>query len=193
MAQHQQSSLWLHNTNNINQQQQQQQHYKSEATEQLDKLLAGLDKLSETLPDLSGDQNHQPQQQQQLQQQSVSSSTTSVLRKFPAAGSWQDANTSVAGSSDQHRVNNSSEARVRETGGAALNNNNSVKMRSYEDDLDYALEKELVIKGPERRVLVGTDNYSDHYNSDVNNKPSLASTHQPYHTRNDSKPFSYIR
>ena len=115
----------------------------------------------------------------------MSTSTTSVLRKFPAAGSWQDANTSVAGSSDQHRVNNSSEARVRETGGAALNNNNSVKMRSYEDDLDYALEKELVIKGP--------DNYSDHYNSDVNNKPSLASTHQPYHTRNDSKPFSYIR
>ena len=29
--------------------------YKSESTEQLDKLLAGLDQLSETLPDLAGE------------------------------------------------------------------------------------------------------------------------------------------
>ena len=56
--------------------------YKSESTEQLDKLLAGLDQLSETLPDLAGDREmvniktqHQvavrklPAVQQQNQQQ----------------------------------------------------------------------------------------------------------------------------
>ena len=36
--------------------------YKSESTEQLDKLLAGLDQLSETLPDLAGEGIKQQQQ-----------------------------------------------------------------------------------------------------------------------------------
>ena len=62
-------------------------------------------------------------------------------------------------------------------------------MRSYEDDLDYALEKDIVIKGPERKVLLGTDNYSHIYSD----KKSSMEESQPYHTRYDSKPFSYIR
>ena len=61
-------------------------------------------------------------------------------------------------------------------------------MRSYEEDMDYALEreKEPGVRGPERKVLVGTDNYGQVYSEGQ-------STHQPYHTRYDSKPFSYIR
>ena len=41
--------------------------YKSESTEQLDKLLAGLDQLSETLPDLALDNRETINMQQQQQ------------------------------------------------------------------------------------------------------------------------------
>ena len=101
----------------------------SHSQDQLDKLLAGLDELSGTLPDLSKE------------------------RKFPAEqrNTWNSSKT--AGNSDS---DNNSSARRQRTG----------KMRSYEDDLDYALEKE-------------------------ENSEQLQP--QPYHTRYDSKPFSYIR
>ena len=101
----------------------------SHSQDQLDKLLAGLDELSGTLPDLSKE------------------------RKFPAEqrNTWNSSKT--AGNSDS---DNNSSARRQRTG----------KMRSYEDDLDYALEKE---------------------------ENSEQVQPQPYHTRYDSKPFSYIR
>ena len=72
------------------------------------------------------------------------------------------------------------------------------KMRSYEEDLDYALEKDMiskgVIKGPERKLLVHTDNYSEMYSDKASNmEHSTNAGSQPYHTRYDSKPFSYIR
>ena len=135
-------------------------NYKSESTEQLDKLLAGLDKLSETLPDLT-------------------SGAGAGAGGVQVPGGWQGAKESAPAGSV---VNNS----VVSVAGTVRG------MRSYEEDVDYALEKEdLVIKGPERKVLLGTDNYSDHY-SDTKSS-SMDTTHQPYHTRNDSKPFSYIR
>ena len=106
--------------------------YRSQSTEQLDKLLAGLDELSGTLPDLSEE------------------------RKLPAEqrNTWNSSKSAGNSESD----NNSSARRVRQPG----------SMRSYEEDLDYALEKE--IEGGVR-----------------------AQQPQPYHTRIDSKPFSYIR
>ena len=136
-------------------------HYKSDSTEQLDKLLAGLDELSGTLPDLGG----------------------RTERKFPAeeecervgggpAGRWPGSKTTGNSVSD----NNSSARTLPGTTGTARAN-----MRSYEEDLDYALEKEIdnAMKGHDRRVPIELDC----------EEPQP----QPYHTRYDSKPFSYIR
>ena len=101
--------------------------YRSHSTDQLDKLLAGLDELSGTLPDLSEE------------------------RKLAAEerNTWNSSKT--AGNSDS---DNNSSAHRRQRG----------NMMSYEDDLDYALEKEERSEQP-----------------------------QPYRARYDSKPFSYIR
>ncbi len=106
--------------------------------------------------------------------------------------------------------------------------------RTYEEDLDYVLEREVnsggggggsvggggggasiggggsgigggggggVVKGQEVRPLVHVDNYAKVYggnNSMEKNGGSSTSgvgggEPQPYHTRYDSKPFSYIR
>ena len=89
-------------------------------------------------------------------------------------------------SSDVSRVRSASEGRPSNT---SFSSSSHSRMRSYEDDLDYALEKDIVIKGPDRKVLVGTDNYSQLYSD----KKSSMEESQPYHTRYDSKPFSYIR
>jgi hypothetical protein len=86
--------------------------------------------------------------------------------------------------------------------------------RTYEEDLDYVLEKELggggsvsesvvgagggnsVVKGQEVRPLVNVDNYAKVYGGGSNSSSGVqanSSEPQPYHTRYDSKPFSYIR
>ena len=158
----------------------------SESTEQLDKLLAGLDQLSGTLPDLN---NSAVPQQQQQQQQLLKQST--AVRKFPVApqhqpGIWNGAKSVSLGNIENNTVSRD----------LAASSDTRANMRSYEDDLDYALEKEVVIKGPERKLLVGTDNYSEVY-SDSDKKSNMGTAappgSQPYHTRYDSKPFSYIR
>ena len=97
-------------------------HYRSQSTEQLDKLLAGLDELSITLPDLSQEGKFPGEQQR----------------------SWNSSNT--AGNSDtvSDSDNNSSAARP------GLDGN----MRSYEDDMDYALEKEMDITISECRAFL---------------------------------------
>ena len=128
--------------------------YKSHSTEQLDKLLAGLDELSGTLPDLGG----------------------KTERKFPAeeecervgGGRWNGSKTTGNSVSD----NNS---RARTLPGTTTN------MRTYEEDLDYALEKEIdqAMAGHDRNVPIELEC----------EEPQP----QPYHTRYDSKPFSYIR
>ena len=133
--------------------------YKSHSTEQLDKLLAGLDELSGTLPDLGEGRE----------------------RKFPGeaecervgdGGRWNSSKITGNSVSD----NNSSARTVPGTTSTARAN-----MRSYEEDLDYALEKEIddAMKGHDRKVPIELE--------------SEEQQPQPYHTRYDSKPFSYIR
>ena len=143
------ATSWL-NTNNS--------QYRSDSTEQLDKLLAGLDELSGTLPDLGG----------------------KTERKFPAeeecervgGGRWNGSKTTGNSVSD----NNSRARTLAGTTASARAN-----MRSYEEDLDYALEKEIdnAMKGHDRKVPIELE--------------SEEPQPQPYHTRYDSKPFSYIR
>ena len=146
------ATSWL-NTNNS--------QYRSDSTEQLDKLLAGLDELSGTLPDLGG----------------------KTERKFPAeeecervgggpGGRWPGSKTTGNSVSD----NNSRARPLPGTTASARAN-----MRSYEEDLDYALEKEIdnAMKGHHRKVPIELE--------------SEEPQPQPYHTRYDSKPFSYIR
>jgi hypothetical protein len=90
--------------------------------DQLDRLLAGLDELSGTLPDLSGGQGSD----------------------WPAA---------------------------RECGAGGAGTVTRVPIvRTYEEDMDYALEREERARGGRE-----------------------ADQAAPYHTRCDSKPFSYIR
>ena len=181
-------------------------NHKSESSEQLDKLLAGLDELSGNLPDLN----------------TVGTKTDSPTRKFPA---WNSSpaqnhnNTLLSGSTsvvqggldrDDHPPSlvrevsprvatmppahnlrpRTAESSIGNTNGVAKNERNTENTRTYEDDLDYVLEKDTDpgIKGPEKKVLVGVDNYGEVY-SDKNTMEEAA----PYHTRYDSKPFSYIR
>ena len=159
--------------------------YRSESTEQLDKLLAGLDELSETLPDLGGGLHRQQQQQP-----GVGSGGGRVEgRKHPPprAGTWNGSkNISSSGGGVQGRGQDNNVSRPGSAAGGAVRT--AGDMRSYEEDMDYALEreKEPGVRGPERKVLVGTDNYGQVYSEGQG-------THQPYHTRYDSKPFSYIR
>ena len=140
------TSWYNTNTNNL--------QYKSDSTEQLDKLLAGLDELSGTLPDLG----------------------EKTERKFPAevegGGRWNSSKITGNSVSD-----NNSRARTL-PGTTAVTR---TKMRSYEEDLDYALEKEIdsAMKGHDRKVPIELEC----------EEPQP----QPYHTRYDSKPFSYIR
>ena len=147
------ATSWL-NTNNS--------QYRSDSTEQLDKLLAGLDELSGTLPDLGG----------------------KTERKFPAeeecervgGGRWNGSKTTGNSVSD----NNSRARTLPGTTGTATATVRT-KMGSYEEDLDYALEKEIdnAMKGHDRKVPIELE--------------SEEQQPQPYHTRYDSKPFSYIR
>ena len=153
--------------------------YRSESTEQLDKLLAGLDELSETLPDLSGGlhRHHHHHHQNGV------GGAGAEGRKHPPprAGTWNGSK-NISSSLGRGQDNN-----VSRPGSAAGGSVRTGDMRSYEEDLDYALERDnREPRGPERRPLVGTDNYGQVYSEGQ-------STHQPYHTRYDSKPFSYIR
>ena len=73
-----------------------------------------------------------------------------------------------------------------------MEDNNSV--RTYEEDLDYVLERDIdtgSIKGPEKKVVVGVENYGEVYNE--KSCGGGMEDPAPYHTRYDSKPFSYIR
>ena len=157
--------------------------YRSESTEQLDKLLAGLDELSETLPDL-GEGLHR-QQQQQPGVGGGGGRGEGRKHPPPRAGTWNGSkNISSGGVRGRGQDNNVS--RPGSAAGGAVRTGGD--MRSYEEDMDYALERGEARepRGQERKVLVGTDNYGQVYSEGQ-------TTHQPYHTRYDSKPFSYIR
>merc|ERR1711892_771543 len=82
------------------------------------------------------------------------------------------------------------ESSISNTNGVAKAERNTGNPRTYEDDVDYVLEKDTDagIKGPERKPLVGVDNYGEVYSEKISMEEPT-----PYHTRYDSKPFSYIR
>jgi len=183
-------------------------NHKSQSTEQLDKLLAGLDELSGNLPDLN----------------SVGTKADSPTRKFPAWNTSnipaQNHNNTQSGSSSQvlgrqsvdrddysslvrevsprvatmppaHNLRpRTAESSISNTNGVAKAERNTGNPRTYEDDVDYVLEKDTDagIKGPERKPVVGVDNYGEVYSEKISMEEPT-----PYHTRYDSKPFSYIR
>ena len=150
--------------------------YKSESSEQLDKLLAGLDQLSETLPSLASpaiscppQQTHQP-------------GAGAAQRKPQLAATWNGSKS--AGGAGPRRGGGGSVA------GAGAEAGTRVMSLSYEDHLDYALEPRG--GGAQlARGLLGTDNYSAQHSGE--SEGAGAGAGQPYHTRCDSKPFSYIR
>lgn len=183
-------------------------NHKSQSTEQLDKLLAGLDELSGNLPDLN----------------SVGTKAVSPSRKFPA---WNASNipaqnhnntqsglnsqvqgrqsvdqddypspvrevsTRVATMPPAHNLRpRTTDSNISNTNGVTKPERSSGNLRTYEDDLDYVLEKDMDqgIKGPEKKVVVGVENYGDIYS-----EKNTMEEPTPYHTRYDSKPFSYIR
>ena len=116
--------------------------FRSNSEEELDKLLAGLDKLTETLPDLSSVRSY---------------SVLSGIEKPPTNG-----------------------------------NPKPDLVRS--PDLQLSLIKPSVI-AKQSSGLQSRDTYDSARNDFSTTMMSTAalSTSQPYHTRSDSKPFSYIR
>ena len=154
--------------------------YKSESSEQLDKLLAGLDQLSETLPSLASpaiscppQQTHQP-----------GAGAGAAQRKPQLAATWNGSKS--AGGAGPRRGGGGSVA------GAGAEAGTRVMSLSYEDHLDYALEPRG--GGAQlARGLLGTDNYSAQNSGESEGAGAGAGAGQPYHTRCDSKPFSYIR
>ena len=149
-------------------------------TSQLDRLLAGLDELSGTLPDLTSSASWTPARP--APEQRVGG--RAVLQGSAGADSAAGGAASVsAGGGLQQGTSGGGGAVVVQGGGpgvvpAAAGGSKQAVMgrpgdpglaaRSYEEDVDYALEKD----GEKRR---GGEEGA------------------PYHTRYDSKPFSYIR
>ena len=149
-------------------------------TSQLDRLLAGLDELSGTLPDLTSTASWTPARS--APEQRVGG--RAVLPCSAGADSAAGGAASVsAGGGLQQGTSGGGGGVVVQGGGpgvvpAAGGGSKQVVMgrpggpglpaRSYEEDVDYALEKD----GEKRR---GGEEGA------------------PYHTRYDSKPFSYIR
>ena len=156
--------------------------YKSESSEQLDKLLAGLDQLSETLPSLASPAISCPPQQ--THQPGAGAGAGAAQRKPQLAATWNGSKS--AGGAGPRRGGGGSVA------GAGAEAGTRVMSLSYEDHLDYALEPRG--GGAQlARGLLGTDNYSAQHSGESEGAGAGAGARQPYHTRCDSKPFSYIR
>ena len=146
---------------------------------QLDRLLAGLDELSGTLPDLTANSwtparpatSSQAAEQRGGRAGAVQCSAGAGRAVNAAGGAVRAAPVNSGGVSGQQGCSSAGEqggqvvmGRQGRPGGP----NGSLAARSYEEDVDYALEKD----GERRR---GGEEGA------------------PYHTRYDSKPFSYIR
>ena len=146
---------------------------------QLDRLLAGLDELSGTLPDLTSANSWTParsattsypeQRGGQRAGGAVQCSAGAGRAVNPPAGGAvrQAASVNSAGVQGNCSIS-AGEQVVMGRQGRPGGPNGSLAARSYEEDVDYALEKD----GERRR---GGEEGA------------------PYHTRYDSKPFSYIR
>ena len=142
---------------------------------QLDRLLAGLDELSGTLPDLTANSWTPARPAEQR----VGERTGGAVQC--SAGAGRGVQGSAGGGQAAAPVQGGGSAVQQGCSGSAGEQGGQVVMgrqgrpggpglaaRSYEEDVDYALEKD----GERRR---GGEEGA------------------PYHTRYDSKPFSYIR
>ena len=148
-------------------------------TSQLDRLLAGLDELSGTLPDLTSSASWTPARSAPEQRVGGRAVLPCSAGADSAAGGAASVN---AGGGLQQGTSGGGGGVVVQGGGPGVvpagGGSKQVVMgrpggpglpaRSYEEDVDYALEKD----GEKRR---GGEEGA------------------PYHTRYDSKPFSYIR
>lgn len=146
---------------------------------QLDRLLAGLDELSGTLPDLTANSWTPARPASSQAEQRVGG--RAVQCSAGAGGRAVQGGSSAGGAVRAASVQGVSGSAVQgcssagEQGGQVVMGRQgrpggpgSLAARSYEEDVDYALEKD----GEKRR---GGEEGA------------------PYHTRYDSKPFSYIR
>ena len=147
---------------------------------QLDRLLAGLDELSGTLPDLTAS-SWTPARPASSQAAEGNRGTGGRAVQCSAGagrgvqGGSQSAGGAVRAAPVQQGVSAVQGCGAGEQGGQVVMGRQgrpggpgSLAARSYEEDVDYALEKD----GERRR---GGEEGA------------------PYHTRYDSKPFSYIR
>ena len=174
---------------------------RSDSAEQLDKLLAGLDELSGNLPDLG--QRREP----------ISRGGSRGVTPVPRG------TTPVSSERTTHRA--APEERVtqglvgvpstvvgvppRSESVPRVSVGRSASHRSYEEDVDYALDRSELgspsprVHSPTRKVgvtpQVAVDNYNEYYVDPAKARGgvTMGQEPQPYHTRYDSKPFSYIR
>ena len=122
--------------------------------DELDKLLQGLDQLTETLPDLY--QQHQP-----LPKQVSVSKVLSPQAKTPQAAPQQQQQQLFSPHSNPSRQQIFRKTEIQQAAAAAA-----------------ASRKEIT---------------QPHHNNSLNQNKDMEISVQPYHTRTDSKPFSYFR
>ena len=142
-------------------------------TSQLDRLLAGLDELSGTLPDLTSSASWTPARpapEQRVGGRAVLPCSAGADSAAGGAASVSAGGGLHQGTSGGGVVQGGGPGVVPAGGGSkqVVMGRPGLPARSYEEDVDYALEKD----GEKRR---GGEEGA------------------PYHTRYDSKPFSYIR
>ena len=145
-------------------------------TSQLDRLLAGLDELSGTLPDLTSSASWTPARpapEQRVGGRAVLQGSAGADSAAGGAASVSAGGGLQQGTSGGGVVQGGGPGVVPAGGGSkqvvmGRPGGPGLPARSYEEDVDYALEKD----GEKRR---GGEEGA------------------PYHTRYDSKPFSYIR
>lgn len=168
---------------------------RSDSSEQLDKLLAGLDELSENLPDLGV--RREPISRVNSGSRGVTPVPRGVTPVFRGVTPERVIEGVPPRSESVPRVTPPVVAQPRGVG--------SGPNRSYEEDVDYALDRSELgsplprVHSPTRKVgvtpQVAVDNYKEYYTDPAKARGgvTMGQEPQPYHTRYDSKPFSYIR
>ena len=149
------------------QQQQQPQktsNFRSNSQEELDKLLAGLDKLTENLPDLNTVRSYS----------SLSGSEKPFRDAQPLNGSAKHFSNDIYSKPVQQQQQQ--QQHLRDSG---------------TPDRQLSLIRPSVV-AKQSAGLHSRENY-EAGNSDSSVAMSALTAAQPYHTRTDSKPFSYIR
>jgi len=165
--------------------------HRSETTEQLDRLLAGLNELSGNLPDLANVKTkrgaiHFPNRCENVQSslgqgfQKAGQSPYLTPERKPSDGE-SEWNTSKFGVHNNTGLVSVSMPPTHQTKGGEMMTKTQPQPerpgRSCEDSVDYVLDSDADM----RKI------------SDVARTSTRGPEPQPYHTRSDSKPFLYIR